>query len=389
MSKPANSMLLASLGRRLLRFRLDAAGVLHYHDDLALPSPLHYAWPHPSQRLMVVGCSARWFTPNDTDHMLVVVEVPEHGEMRLRGQPVRLSSRPIHVTLDEAGTHVLALFNDPPGVQVHALTAEGLVGAEIPQRADLDVGTFAHQVRVFPGGRWVLVAARGNDARAGRAEDPGSLRRFAFRQGRLDPVQVVAPNGGFGFGPRHVDFHPALPCIYVALERQNELHVYRHRDGVIEDQPAQVVSTLAPGKRPAFKQYAGAVHVHPLGTQVYVTNRDDPHAGAEASHLTGDNTLVMFDLDPVSGALGPPRHVETGAFHVRTFTLQPPWLIAASQADAVIQDAQGTRQVPASLGVFHIEPDGGLRFAHRAEVPSGGSMLFWCGFPTAYGSRWQ
>jgi 6-phosphogluconolactonase (cycloisomerase 2 family) len=187
-----------------------------------------------------------------------------------------------------------------------------------------------------------------------------------------------------------VDFHPTLPCLYVSVERQNELHVYRHRDGVIDEQPAQVMSTLAPGKRPAFPQYAGAVHVHPQGRFVFVANRDDPHAGAEDSHLTGDNTMAVFAIDAQSGTVAPPRHYELDAYHVRTFSLQPPWLVAASQGDVTLEgQGAATRWVPASLGVFRISPDGALSALHRTPVPAGTSMLFWCAFPAAYRSRWD
>jgi 6-phosphogluconolactonase len=174
------------------------------------------------------------------------------------------------------------------------------------------------------------------------------------------------------------------------VERQNELHVYRHRGGVIEESPVQVLSTLAPGKRPAFPQYAGAVHVHPNGRFVFVANRDDPHPGAEASHMTGDNTMAVFAIDARTGRASRPRHFETDAFHVRTFSQHGRWLVAASQGDVVLDKGlAGARVVPSSLGVFRVGADGALSPAHQMSLPSGGSMLFWCGFPAAYGSRWN
>jgi len=33
----------------------------------------------------------------------------------------------------------------------------------------------------------------------------------------------IAPNGGQGFGPRHLDFHPTKPWMYVSIETQNKL----------------------------------------------------------------------------------------------------------------------------------------------------------------------
>lgn len=379
----------ASLGSRLLRYALTPAGALQCTAELDVGSPVHYVWPHPTHRLLYVACSERMVVPRNEGHQLVVVEVPKQpGQLRQVGPPVALRSRPIHMTLDGTGRFVLSVFNDPPGVQVHALAADGTIGAEVLQRPDLELGCYTHQIRVSPDNRWVLVVARGNNARPGKPEDPGALYRFALDEGRLEPLQKVAPDGGFGFGPRHVDFHPRLPCIYVSLERQNQLQVYRHADGVIEERPFQVLSTLAPGKHPEYEQFAGAVHVHPEGSHVYVVNRDDPHAGKEASHLSGDNSMAVFRIDPASGAVVVAGHSELDAYHVRTFSLQPPFLVAASQADVSLPGPAGPRRAPASLGVFRIGVDGLVAPVHRTEVEAQGRWLFWCGFPRAYGAAW-
>jgi 6-phosphogluconolactonase (cycloisomerase 2 family) len=50
---------------------------------------------------------------------------------------------------------------------------------------------------------------------------------FSFKDGQLANRGSIAPNGGYGFGPRNLDFHPGLPLVYVSLERQNRLDVYR------------------------------------------------------------------------------------------------------------------------------------------------------------------
>jgi 6-phosphogluconolactonase len=47
----------------------------------------------------------------------------------------------------------------------------------------------------------------------GKPEDPGALKLFSFREGQLTNLMSVAPNRGYGFGPRHLDFHPSLPLV--------------------------------------------------------------------------------------------------------------------------------------------------------------------------------
>lgn len=380
---------LASSGNRLLRYELDTQGALRLQNEIELPSPVHYAWPHSRLRLMYVACSARMFTERDDGHMLVAVEVPANGgTMRQVGEPVPLAHRTIHMTVDPANSYVYCLFNDPPGIQVHALAADGTIGAQVAQPADLDFGIYSHQVRVMPGNRWLLVVPRGYDPRPGRGEDPGALLRYSIRDGRLAPVQKVAPGGGYGFGPRHLDFHPTLPVIYVSLERQNQVHVYRHDNGVIEETPWQVFDTLAPGKQGSPHQVVGGIHVHPNGKFVYVANRDDSHATRKASLAIGDNTMAVYAADETTGALTPVGNSELDAWHVRTFSIRPPYLVAASLQDIELTTPEGVRKEPATLGVFRIGADGLLTRVSQTPVETRGSMLWWSGFPSAYGAGW-
>ena len=67
------------------------------------------------------------------------------------------------------------------------------------------------------------MAARGHNPRNGKPEEPGCLKVFDYADGQLRNQVSIAPNGGFGFGPRHLEFHPNGRWIYVALERQNKL----------------------------------------------------------------------------------------------------------------------------------------------------------------------
>ena len=112
--------------------------------------------------------------------------VDSAGALEPIGDATRLRQRPIHITVDARGEHVLAAFNNPSGVAVHRVNADGSVGNEVPQRATLDAGVYAHQIRVLPSGRAVIVPARGNQGvPGGRAEDPGALKIFAYADGQL------------------------------------------------------------------------------------------------------------------------------------------------------------------------------------------------------------
>ena len=234
----------------------------------------------------------------------------------------------MHLCVDPAGRFVVNAHNfEGGGLTLHALDPDGAIGVELPQPAGLDFGIYPHQVRVFPSGRTVLVVDRGNQPQGDRAEQPGALRSFEFDDGVLRPKQVVAPNGGHGFGPRHVSFHPVERWMYASDERTNRLYHFRF-DGEdqLEDSPAQVLPTLAAPSAAVPRQLAGAIHVDPRGRVVYVANRADQtvlQADGRPVFAGGENNIAVFSIDPVDGRPALLQHAQTGSFHVRTFACEP------------------------------------------------------------------
>src|SRR5439155_3400614 len=96
---------------------------------------------------------------------------------------------------------------------------------------EIDPGIYGHQVRVSLGNKKVILVTRGHDAAGGSQEEPGALKVFDYARGKLSNEISIAPNGGYGFGPRHLDFHPTQPWVYVSLERQNRLRSEERRVG--------------------------------------------------------------------------------------------------------------------------------------------------------------
>jgi Type I restriction enzyme R protein N terminus (HSDR_N)/Lactonase, 7-bladed beta-propeller len=109
---------------------------------------------------------------------------------------------------------------------------------------------------------------------ATKPEDPGAIKVFDYDGGKLKTGRSIAPNGGFNFQVRHMDFHPSRPWIFVTLERQNKLDVFeKQKDGTLGANPLFDKTTLVePGNiRPG--QTASTIHMHPNGRFVYVGNR--------------------------------------------------------------------------------------------------------------------
>ena len=55
------------------------------------------------------------------NHYLHALEVDSSGALQPVGDAVRLRYRPIYITVDQRGEHVLSAFNEPSSVAVHQL----------------------------------------------------------------------------------------------------------------------------------------------------------------------------------------------------------------------------------------------------------------------------
>ena len=230
----------------------------------------------------------------------------------------------MHLTLDANATHVLVAYNNPSSLSVHALNADGTLGAEVKQPAPIDGGIYAHQIRVHPSNKMVVMVTRGNGPAPTRPEDPGALKVYSYKDGILTNRQSIAPNGGFGYQPRHVDFHPTLPLMYLNLERQNQLQVYRtsraSRSSRRRCSPTDTLDTQAASK-PA--QMTGAIHVHPNGRFVYISNRASGTTLVDGKPVWegGENTIGVYAIDQKTGEPTRIQNIDSGGMHARTFTL--------------------------------------------------------------------
>jgi 6-phosphogluconolactonase len=215
---------------------------------------------------------------------------------------------------------LLTAYNDPSRLTVHRVGGNGAIAAPIAQQPDLDTGIYAHQILATPSNRCVVLVTRGNNATAKKPEDPGAIKTFAFADGKLRNLASIAPGNGLGFGPRHLDFHPTKPRVFVSIERQNKLYVYELNDATgLSREPIFIKETLSNPKTPA-SQGTGAIHVHANGKFVYLTNRTFParEGGREVS-LGGEDNLVVYALGQNSGEPKPIQHIDGRGVQLRTF----------------------------------------------------------------------
>src|ERR1700756_3609080 len=264
---PQKGALYASVGADLTHYDVDVAGAeLIKRATVTLPAAVQYAWPHVSRRYLYVATSssAPGYGAAGTEHHVTAFAIdPASGALTPHGAPIRLPTRPIHVSTDIPSEFILVAFNNPSAVRVYRINPDFTPGEEVKQPGPIDAGIFAHQVRVTPDNRLAILVTRGNEGTPTKPEDPGALKVFAYKDGVLSNEVSIAPNGGKNFGPRHLDFHPTKPWMYVSIETQNQMVMSRTARGKIEPDIAYTASTLAEPNNIRARQAAGTVHVHP------------------------------------------------------------------------------------------------------------------------------
>jgi 6-phosphogluconolactonase (cycloisomerase 2 family) len=226
--------------------------------------------------------------------------------------------------------------------------------------------------------------ARGNHGTSSKPEDPGALKVYGFKNGVLSNLASVAPGNGLGFGPRHIDFHPTQPWVFVSVERQSQLYVYKlEPNGSLSKDPLFVKSSLADRGNAPPPQAAGAIHVHPNGRFVYLTNRNSGTVDFEGQKVSkgGENNIAVFSIDPATGEPTLIQNADAKTIHLRTFAVDPSGklLIAASIRPMLVRDGGKVSTLTAGQIVYRIGNDGRLEFVRKYDVDTGEFLQFWSG----------
>ena len=390
--------LYASAGPKLMLYGLDVATAsLTQTGSITLPANVQYAWPHPSRKFLYVvasntqpGSGPMGATGIDTNHYAIAYAVGPDGALTVHGQRRLLPSRPLHVSTDHAGHFLFIAYNVPSRVTVHRLSADGSIGEDVAQDPKADFGTYAHQVRVTPSDKTLILCSRGNDAAGAKPEDPGHIEVFSFKNGRLSNLQTIKPGAsGLGFGPRHLDFDPAGRFAYVSLERENSLAVFGLKpDGTLTPEPLFLKSALidSQGKEKHPGQGVGPIHVHPNGRFVYQTNRGSGtvEVGGHKVSNGGENDVAVWAVNPATGEPTLIQRGWTDDYELRTFAMDPAGqiLIAASTTPMQVQEQGVLSLVSAGLTVYRVGADGKLTSVHKYEVDTSAGTQFWSGMLT-------
>ena len=327
-------------------FRLDAeAGTLRPAGAAAVgPNPSFLAL-HPTRRVLLAVNEVTEWEGQRTGAVSSFAEAPETGALTPAGRRVSHGGAPCYISVDRTGRFALVANYVGGSVAVLPIAGDALgeatavvqhAGPAGPNAARQEA-PHAHCIIPDPTNRFALAADLGLD------------RIFVYAlddAGRLAPAATPFAALPAGAGPRHLAFHPSGRFLYVVNELDLTLGAFRWDAAAGTLAPLAMVPLLA--QRPAGEATAADLHVAPSGRFLYASVR-------------GDDSIVVFAVDPASGAPAPVQRVSTEGLWPRNFGLDPSgrFLFVANQRSG-------------SIVGFRVDADTGrlTPTGQRVEVPS-------------------
>src|SRR6266566_1781359 len=260
-----------------------------------------------------------------------------------------------------------------------------VAGAELIKRATVTLPAAVQYAWPHASRRYLYVATSSSAPGSAAAGTEHHVTAFSIdpASGVLTNEVSIAPNGGREFGPRHLDFHPTKPWMYVSIETQNKMYMYRMEEGRIDPDIAYRAETLAEPNNIRARQAAGTVHVHPGGRFLYGANRAQATVEFQGKEVFkgGENSIVVYSINQSTGEPTPIQHIETQKIHPRTFHIDPSGrlLVAEHNLPVNVRDGDAIKTVPAGLSVLRMGDDGKLTFVRKYDIDVGDKTMFWMG----------
>jgi len=302
-------------------------GIYGYRFDASTghPTSLGLAVESDNPSFLTVALGHRFlYAVNEVDHYqgqptgAVSAFAIDHstGKLSLLNQVSAQDPGPAYITMDRTGKYVL-IANYPLGsVAVFPVQGDGKLGeasdfvrhkgSSIDK--DRQAGPHGHAIELSPDNRFAIAADLGLDQLIVYPFDAG--------KGKLGPPHVIKINPGSG--PRHITFSPNGKFIHLINEMGGTITVFSYSAAQGKLTELQTVSTLHGGFK--GENSTAEIAVHPSGNFLYGSNR-------------GDDSIVVFAIDHVTGGLAFVERVPTQGKTPRNFALDPSgrWLLAANQ----------------------------------------------------------
>jgi len=247
---------------------------------------------------------------------------PRNGKLTLLNQLATQGAGPCYVSLDKTGKFVFVANYDGGSIAVFPVREDGTLapasafiqhsGSSIDK--ERQEGPHAHWIATAPDNRFVLAADLGLDEIL--------VYRFNAAKGTLAPNTPPFAKLEPGAGPRHLAFHPNGKFAYALTEMGDSVTAFAYKAGDGSLTPLETVSALSTLRKDHVGvKEAAEIAVHPSGKFLYASNR------------AGIDTISAFSLDPAKGSIKLKNEYPTMGKTPRNFAIDPTgkFLLAANQ----------------------------------------------------------
>lgn len=229
------------------------------------------------------------------------------GHLTLINQQNCLGNNPVDAALDPTERHLVIANYTTGTVAVMPLAEDGslqpvsqvhvLMGTPGPDPVQ-QPSSHPHAVIFDPSGRFVIVPDKGFDC----------TFIFRFENAGITPTDQGSVPSRAGAAPRHTVFHPTLPILYVNNELDSTVTAFLWNRDTGHATESQTVTTLPDGH--AGRNTTAEIATSADGRFLYVSNR-------------GQDSVVLYAIDPVTGHLSYRGHTPTGGVRPRFFAIDP------------------------------------------------------------------
>ena len=243
---------------------------------------------------------------------------PATGRLSFLNQVASRGMLPCHVVVDSSGSTVLVANYKSGSAAAFPVGTDGrLSGAStVVQHVGSSIhptrqrGPHAHSVILSPDNRFALVPDLGLDK--------VQVYRLSATSGTLIAHELASARLNAGAGPRHAVFHPEGRHLYVINELQSTIAVFAYDPASGALNQLQTLSTLPSDFR--GESTAAEVRVHPRGRFLYASNR-------------GHDSITIFSISPKEATITLLGHASTKGKTPRHFALDASgaWLLVANQ----------------------------------------------------------
>lgn len=190
---------------------------------------------------------------------------------------IDLAMDPCYVSCDRAGQFVLTAYYAAGACMVHAIDAQGRLA--ITPHQHIPTAPHAHCIQTDPTNHYAYLP---------HTVPANQILQYRFEVGTLIPLQPSKAPVEEGVGPRHYDYHPVLPRVYVSNEQGSSVSTYALDGQTGQLTLLQTLSTLPRGWE--GRNTCAQIHLAPQGKWLYVSNR-------------GHDSLAIFRVDEETGLL--------------------------------------------------------------------------------------